>query len=189
MSKTECIDGICPASKNMNFFINVVLHMFILLCIISAFFFFYVSKLSSEVFKNELDDIITNHLQQSLRNADKNNVIKNTLNNVDLNRYVSYYQNRTDRASEIQNTWLERVTLVALACLLFTIILSIVILKFSCQQSTPFTSILKENIILFLFVGVVEVSFFIFIARKYIPTKPSLMMQTIIDSVKKSFRN
>lgn len=189
MNKEDCVGGICKAPKNMSFFINVVIHMFILLCIISAFFFFYVSRLSSEIFKNELDDIITDHLQQSLQNADKTKMLKSALNSVDLDRITVYYQNHTDKASEIQNKWLERVTIVALGCLLFTIVLSIVILKFSCKQKAPIGSIVRENIILFMFVGFVEVTFFLFIAKKYIPTKPSLMMQAIIDSVKKSFKS
>lgn len=174
--------------KNISFFINVVLHMFILLVIISSFFFFYVSKLSSDKFKAELDDLISTHLPPFLKDADKDGALKTALNAIDMDHVVNYYKNKTAKATTIQNNWLVNVTLLAIGCLLFTIVLTIVILKFSCKQKAPFSYIIKENIILFFFVGAVEVLFFLEIARYFVPVEPSFMMQTIITSLKNNFK-
>ena len=184
----DCPKPCLRPPKNISFFINVVLHMFILLVIISSFFFFYVSKIAGDKFKEELENIINEKLPDALANADKNKILKTALNSIDLDRITSYYQNKPDKASAIQNNWLIRVTIVALVCLFITIILTMIILKYSCQQKAPFGHIVKENIILFFFVGLIEIVFFLQIARYFIPTKPSLMMQSIIDSVKANFR-
>lgn len=174
--------------KNISFFINVVLHMFILLVIISSFFFFYVTRLTTDKFQQELDDIITTNLPPAIVNADKQKLLKIALSTINMDRVVEYYKNKTDKATTIQNKWLIRVTLVAIVSLLFTIILTIVILKFSCQQRAPFFHIIKENIILFFFVGIIEITFFLQIARYFVPTQPSLMMKSLIDALKANFR-
>ena len=178
----------CPP-KNVSFFINTTLHMFILLVIISGFFFFYVSKLSRDKFKQELEDIINTYLPEAIQNADTTGALKLALKTIGMDRVVAYYQNKTDKATEIQNTWLVRVTLVAIACLFFTIVLTIVLLKYSCQQKAPFWHIIRENIILFTFVGLIEITFFLEIARYFVPTEPSLMMQSLIDALKKDFND
>jgi hypothetical protein len=173
--------------KNTSFFINVVIHIAILLTIVSSFFFFYVSKLSRDKFKDELEDLINQNLSPAIQKADSNGVIKETLKQLDLNRITKYYKNKTDTAMSIQNKWLFRVTLLAIVMLVFTVILSVIILRQACGQCAPFTQILKENIILFTFVGFMEVSFFLTVARNFVPSKPSLMMSTIVESLKANF--
>lgn len=174
--------------RNVNFFINALLHMVILLTIVSAFYFAFVSKLSQQKFREELTDLIASNLGPALQSADKNGALKDILKTLNMDRITQYYQNKSDRAITIQNRWLFRLTLISILFVIFTIVLSIYILKISCHQCAPFSHILKENLVLFFFVGIVEVSFFLFIARKFVPTRPSLMMKSIIDSLKNKFK-
>lgn len=164
------------------FFTNVVLHILILLIIISSFYFFYVSKLSSDKFKSELTDLINNNLEPALQKAD-NGTLKSILSQLDINNVKEYYKNKTDASAQAQNTWLKRCTALIIIVLLLTIILTYYILKQSCNQSTPMKKLLKENLILFFFVGLIEITFFMLIAKKFVPTKPSLMMETMISSL------
>jgi hypothetical protein len=55
---------------------------------------------------------------------------------------------------------------------------------FDCHKTVDITSILKENIVLFIFVGITEYIFFTNIAIKYISTKPSLLVNTMINTLK-----
>lgn len=173
--------------QNTSFFINAVLHIVILLTIVSSFFFFYVSKLSQDKFKHELKNIINENLGETLRTSDKTGTLKEGLKNIDLTRVIAYYKDKEDEVMKVQNQWLFRVTVICILALFVTVILSIAILRQSCNQCAPMSHILKENIILFAFIGIVEVTFFMKVASKYVPTKPSLMMQSIVDSLKANF--
>jgi hypothetical protein len=45
--------------------------------------------------------------------------------------------------------------------------------------------VLLENIITFIFVGIIEVVFFLNVALKFVPSPPSLIFTSIIDNLKK----
>lgn len=167
-----------------NFFINSTLHVLILLLIISSFFFLYVSKLSSNTFKRELGHIIDDNLIMAIRNSDKNGALKAYIRATDLTPWIEHYRTTPDDESIIQNRWLKRVTIFVIIFLIVMFITTVCILKFSCNQKIPLKRILLENIILFSLVGMVEILFFLFIARKFIPVVPSLMIRTIINTLK-----
>lgn len=175
--------------KNVNFFINSIIHIFILLTIISAFFFVYVSNLARSKFHNELADTINDNLTPALEKADKDQYIKDLLKNIQpqLNQASVYFQGENE-STTIENQWLMKTTILIIAMLVLTTVIIIIILKLFCKK-IPFTVILRENIILFTLVGAVEIMFFLFIAKNFIPTKPSLVIQTLFDSLKKNLNN
>lgn len=179
------MDFVCQKSpKKADFFINAVLHVFILLIIISAFFFLYVSQLASEKFKDELADVINDNLNPALSKADKDGKIKAILAQIDLERMTEYYDVESQE-TKTQNGWLLKTTIMIVVVLLLILVVTIAIIKIFCRR-IPFGRILQENIILFTLVGSVEIAFFMFIARKFIPTKPSLVMQSFLDSIRKN---
>lgn len=177
---------LCKKSpKSVNYFINGIIHVFILLTIISAFFFVYVSNLARNKFHDEISDVVNDNLTPALEKADKDKYIKNMLKNVDLNR-ISNYFNRDNESTKTENSWLLKSTIAIIVILVLVSILSLVLIKIFCRK-IPFTYILKENLILFTLIGTVEILFFLYIGKKFIPTKPSLVMETVVESLKKDF--
>jgi len=173
--------------KNVNFFVNAIVHVFILLTIISAFFFVYVSQLARNKFHDELSDVVNDNLEPALQKADKDQQIKKILQSLGPNlSQAAQYFTQEDEASRIQNKWLMQATIGIIIALVLTTIIVLILLKLFCQK-IPFSVILRENAILFALIGAVEVVFFLLIAKNFIPTKPSLVMQTVIQSLKKSF--
>lgn len=173
--------------KNLNFFINAIVHIFILLTIISSFFFVYVSQLAKNKFHSELSDVVKNNLGPSLQKADKDRYIKTLLQGMGPNlSQATQYFNGENEATAIENKWLMWTTIGIIVVLVLTVIIILAIIKLFCQK-IPFVTILKENIILFTLVGAVEVVFFLFIAKNFIPTKPSLVMETVVNSLKTDF--
>jgi len=173
-------------TKNINFFVNVIVHIFILLTIISTFFFLYISKLGKEKFHNEIEKIISNNMNKILRDGDKEKYIKNLLKNLDLEKGKEIF-NKPEKWSEIQNNWLVKIT----GTVIFILILIMIIILFIVYlfgYRIPIESILKENIILFSLIGTVEIGFFFFIARYFIPTKPSLLLETLLNNLKTNFK-
>ena len=61
------------------------------------------------------------------------------------------------------------------------------VLKVSCRKRVPVGKILLENVVLFGFIGVIEYVFFQEIATKYIPTKPSFLIDQTLQSLKDKF--
>jgi hypothetical protein len=171
--------------KPVNFFINAIVHVFILLTIISAFFFIYVSQLASSKFHDELEDVMNDNLEPALQNADKKGYIKNILKGINLSQAAQYF-NKENEATTIQNRWLMQATIGIIIMLMLTMIIVLFITKLFCKK-IPFGSILRENIILFALIGSVEIIFFLYIAKNFIPTKPSLVMQTVVNSLKTNF--
>lgn len=175
-----------PDSKNMNFFVNSILHVLILLTILATFFFAYVSNLSKDKFHDELQDAFKNDLIPELEKADSKGILKRFLQKIDLNK-VSEYYDKPNQATILQNNWLFG-TVIASIGIFFLILMVILGLFKYFFYNIPIMSILWENIILFLLVGCIEISFFLFIGKNYIPIKPSLIPNTIINKVKKEFK-
>ena len=179
---------VCGKSpKQINFFINATVHIFILLTIISAFYFLYVSKLASSKFRDELADVIDNNLGPAIENADKDKYLKKLLQGMNLSQAAQYFNNENE-ATKIENKWLMQATIGIIIMLVLIMVIVLFITKLFCKK-VPFGAILRENIILFVLVGSVEIIFFLFIAKNFIPTKPSLVMQTFVNSLKKNFNS
>jgi hypothetical protein len=171
--------------KHVNFFINAIVHVFILLTIISAFFFVYVSQLATSKFHNELADVMNNNLGPTLKNADKDQYLKKILKGMNLSQAAQYF-NTENEATTIENKWLMQATIGIIIMLILSMIVVLFITKLFCKK-IPFGAILRENIILFMLIGGVEIVFFLFIAKNFVPTKPSLVMETVVSSLKRNF--
>jgi hypothetical protein len=170
-------------SFNTNFVLNATIHILILLSIVSGFFFFYVSGLSQEKYQSEIKKAIEENLIPQLEKIDTSGTLKSTLQKLDLEKLSEYY---ALPSSSKNNWWLSRVTALALLMLLISVIGMSLILQQSCNQCPPLWDIIKENIYLFTLVGMVEVGFFMMIARKFVPTKPSLMISSVVKSIQKN---
>lgn len=163
--------------------LDVMIHILILFTFLSLFFFMYVSKIETAAFQEE----IGSNLEKSITGIlDKNRKdVLPTINKVRpvLSQLQNMYSAPLSYSSEKNR--LLRFTSVFVILLLLCAILSIVItLKVDCGKNTGIWHIIIENAVVFIFIGIVEYWFFTNVAMKYIPTSPSLMVDTMIDTVK-----
>lgn len=84
------------------------------------------------------------------------------------------------------NGWVKRSAIGVASVGVIMLIVVILLLNYSCGQKVDIVSIIKENVIVFVFVGVVEYLFFTNIAIKFIPAPPSLLVKTLIEKFKES---
>ena len=74
---------------------------------------------------------------------------------------------------------------ISISSALFIIsILLIIFVKYSCKDCVSVSKLVTENVITFMFVGMVEFWFFTNYAFKFVPAAPSLLISSAFDTVK-----
>lgn len=164
--------------------ISIIVHILILLVIISTFYFLFVSRIAKKSFQNEIKHSVDDNLIPSIKKSDVNGQFKKILKDSNLEILKEHFKLETD-VTKVQNDWLVKANYGVLFGILLLLIVTIFILYFSCGK-VPYNTIMLENSILFFLIAIVEVVFFLYIGSKFIPTKPSLIMKTFIESVEKN---
>ena len=116
-------------------------------------------------------------LHTALVGIDKSQVFDTMIDYYDRPDEANVYRNRTPILSAI-------IVLISLSMGFLAIW---AVLKVSCRKRIPVGQILLENILLFGFIGIIEYVFFQEIATKYIPTKPSFLIDQTLQSLKDKF--
>lgn len=166
---------------------NILVHVIILFSFLSIFFFFYISKIESNAFKEELGGMITKNINKLV---DSYPEIIPTLG--ELNPYMIKFMKKYESESQatIEHNIMLKFSSVFLVLIFLGILITIIVtLKFECGKKTNIGSILAQNVVIFIFIGMVEYTFFTKVASKYIPVVPSLMIDTIIESLKERMKN
>lgn len=178
-------------THRLELFWNVVIHALILLVIVSTFYFLYVSRLSSTTYRNQVKQLITHATKPALDELVKADpALKSYVDNTNLTRLADYYEDTPTLAHAIQNGWLQAVTVIVIGFLVAVLAVALIIPRETfgvCVWST-LGKVLAENLIVFVFVGAIEVCFFLFVARNYVPVVPSLMMESTFNDIKETVR-
>jgi len=166
------------------FALDIMIHTLILFTFLSIFFFMYVSKIERNAFESEIGDLIEDSVTKILdENKDSAKSFLSPLKPV-LTPISNLYSGPS-RFSTERNT-LVRFSAIFVAVLIICCILSIIItLQVDCHESVHVGSLIVENIVVFIFIGIIEFWFFTNVAIKYIPTSPSLMINTMLTTLKK----
>lgn len=92
---------------------------------------------------------------------------------------------KIDKTVETHNSWLFTNLITVNVGLAIFVTMLVLLLIYQCQQCIPIKHILLENAVTFFFVGIIEFFFFTKIAVKYIPSKPSLIVDSFFNSLEK----
>lgn len=177
------VKQILSTSSNTATIFSSFLHALILFIILSALFVFVISKIEEKLFNDEISKHIQEELPKSLKENDTDGSIKLLLKGVPFNRLEKLYSEPSED-TQIYNTWLKKVMLLVASAILIIIIISALFLYFSCGQLIPVGHIVGENIVIFTLVGIFEGLFFYYIASKYVPVPPSLLINRLYGDLK-----
>jgi protein-S-isoprenylcysteine O-methyltransferase Ste14 len=169
--------------SSLNLIINILIHIIILFTFLSVFFYTYASKIEERAFQQELGNMIEQDLGKILNENPEAKAELKTFTPI-LYRLQKLYEN-PDRFTEERNKMLKIITVIVIVSLVFIVLAIFFSVRFDCHKNISILEIIKENIILFIFVGLTEFIFFTKIAMKYIPSKPSLLVNTMIITLKK----
>lgn len=184
-------DKLCNiASNKLTFMVNIFIHIIILFGFLTLLFNFIISKAMTDAFQNEIGHIIHDNLGKELRTKfnELDDKTKQMLKNINLKKLETELK-KPSKHVIIQNTWIKRSAIAVTLILMIVVAMMFFLLKYSCGTCIPIINIIKENAIVFTFIGIVEFMFFKKIALKFIPAPPSLMVKTFIESLKQEFRS
>jgi hypothetical protein len=116
------------------------------------------------------------------------NTIINILKNIPSEQIEKIYGISKNETS-INNNWLIKFTFTINGLLILFIIAILLVLYFEGKRCTPILHILKENIMVFMCVAIVEILFFKFVAIKFVPAPPSYLINSVIDNIKNNLKN
>lgn len=168
--------------------VDIFVHVIILLSILVFFFVYIIAPLETteltQQIKSQIDTNIPVLLEKggpglrtALAEIDNSHVFDTMIDYYSHPDDATMYRNRTPILSAI-------IVLISLSMGFLAIW---AVLKVSCRKRVPVGHILMENIVLFGFIGVIEYVFFQEIATKYIPTKPSFLIDQTLQSLKDKF--
>jgi hypothetical protein len=178
---------------NFIFFLNLWSHIAVLWILLTAVFWLLISKKESEVLTNEFTSNISNNLTPALQNADQQSggalktVLKPTLPAFQL--MSEQYKGR-DKQTETFNNMLLVISSLVGTILVVVVITALLVAKTVAKYPDLWKSyryVILEQVVLMIFIGIVEATFFLQVASKFVPTKPSLIVNRVIDDLKIAF--
>lgn len=171
---------------NNSIIINIIIHVLILFIFLSLFFFDYISNKEQDALNNQVDLLCSKvpDILNLIKERDKNNFINwqvikqksiEELQKDDLN-IDEYIENNN-----------KSIKYIALAIILSLFILVLCIYFYNnylLDIKIDISYIIKENIVIFIFIGLIEFLFFKNIASKYSPVFPLEISNTILEKIK-----
>jgi len=172
---------------DVNFNINLFLHFLILFSFLSVFFIFFISKVSTDTFNQEVEHLIHELLGIKIKELKKSKEFDEVVNQLPLKQLYEAFQKKS-KAVEIHNNNLIKLVIIVNILLWVLFVSMTVLLKYECGSNLKIEEIITENIIIFAFVGIVEYYFFTRIALKFVPVEPSFISKQFMNSLKEKLR-
>lgn len=164
-------------SENVTFMFNVAMHCYILFVVLSILFIFVISKVEVNAFQGEINNLANSSVNNALNNLDPNNSLmtKQYINNNKTSlEYLQTIYAKPDPTKVLNNSWLFNMIWIMIVLFFCLLLFTFLLLRYAANKRLPITTLIRENVAVFSLVLIVEGLFFWFVARKFIPTKPSL---------------
>ena len=174
----------CNQKKSfVNFTANISIHVLFLFSILSILFIKIISTLESDTINDELKNVIADSIDDNYNKLNQNQklLINEGIKYVDFKNIIKLYDSE-DVSRRLNNEGVYNSIYVAIASLIVILFIILLVSKKLCNN-VPLKYILIENIIIFAGVGVVEYLFFKYIILKYIPVKPSFIIDYMIKKI------
>lgn len=155
----------------INLFYSVYLHIFLLFCFLTLFFWLVISKMESKTINNEIVSGIKNGL--------KDIRISEQILNKDVKNYFENFYGGIDHTVARNNSQLLQFNISFIVLLLIGFLGSVFVRYKFCRKGFNVMEVLGENILILILVGGIEYYFFMTIASKYVPVMPSYLPNVV----------
>lgn len=177
-------------NSQVNYSLNIGLHMLILFTFLTIFFFAYVSKLEKKAASDAMEQIIEEQTGNILAQFNKFDgkftdkpIIKWSAVRKLAQDIVDKNQGE-DKDIKENNEKLRVIGISMIVGLLILWIGSVLFFKFIQKRDINLGHIVVENLVIFAFIGVIEYGFFTKVASKYIPVTPDFVAIRLLERIK-----
>ena len=167
-----------------NILINNTIHVSLLFLFLTLFFYLYVTQLTKKSYESSIDNIINSNIDTYLTLLSKSNnpiMSKALLKSLPLDQMINNV-NKPTPSIDISNAWVKSNAIAINILIPLILILTLFVLYITCNYSISLYEIIIKNIILFIFIALIEYMFFSQIASKYIVTSHNALEKEIIQS-------
>ena len=165
-----------------NLFFSVILHVLLLFIFLTIFFWTVIRNAESKSLYTELNDTIDKTLKHvdivsEIEKYEKSSISENTINNI--RDYFDGYFSVEDQTYVNNNSQLLSFNVVIIILIAFSLFATIFVRYLICGKTINFLEIIGENIFILILVGAIEYFFFMQIASKFVPVKPSYLTDVV----------
>jgi hypothetical protein len=113
------------------------------------------------------------------------NDVSSYIKNLSFDYYLDLFSKNNETREKVNKQVFSEIKVVNFLLILFLVIFVATLNFTGAITMGEFGHILLENVITFFFVGIVEIVFFLNIALKFVPAPPSLIITSLLSSLKK----
>jgi hypothetical protein len=145
-----------------------------------------ISKNLSEQLTKITDKAIQESIQSKINtiNSQIDLNIKLIIKNFNYDYYINVYKQQDNTRTLFNETLFDNIKLFNGLLVVFLIFFIFISLQTGSLTISDVVGVFTENIITFIFVGVIEVWFFMNVAFKYVPAPPSIIFVSLFNSLK-----
>lgn len=162
--------------------INIGFHVWILFTFLTIFFFTFIAKTEKKAVQSELNNIINTETPVILQSID--NIGGQYINWSQVSDIGDKIQNTSNKNnSTIDNHNKKLLTLaITISSVIFFILIGLIIyFTYFKKYNIKLLTILTDNFFIAIFVGIIELLFFLNVALKYIPVTKSELVSDLVD--------
>lgn len=166
--------------------INIIIHSLILFIFLSVFFFNYISKKEQESLNSQIDVLCSKvpDILNNIKNRDKDNFINWKLVRQKAQEEIQNDDLNINEYIQDNNTNLKYISISIIVSLFLLVLCIYFYNNHILDKRIDMSYIIKENIVIFIFIGLIEFLFFKNVASKYIPIFPVEISNTILNRIK-----
>lgn len=175
--------------KTANYILNILLHILLLFVFLNILFFTYITKVEKENIDTNLSIITNEKVDYILSEIDnlnnKNNIGTINWSNINsISKNIEESSKGEDKVVTKNNNKIKLIGIMISLCLFTILFIFLLYFFFVKNYNINFFKIIGENLVLFIFVGIIEILFFTYIVSKYIPIEPNVLTNTLLERIK-----
>ena len=171
--------------------VNILVHILILFVFLYLFFFLFISRIEEKTLNSQVDNLADNKIQSILREIDK----------LDTKKYIDWNMIKQKAEEELaddenvnefiqtNNSNLKYIGIMIAITFLLLAITVYYYYTYSENKTIDMIHIIKENVAVFLVIGIIELVFFKLTAIKYVPISPLEIGKSMFERIKENVMN
>lgn len=166
--------------ENEIFFLDIFIHAFILLSVLTAFFYIVIA--TNE--RRALNDKVKGAIDSSVSGLPTGISVQQQEHIKNTSKFIKDEFEAINDSDEIYNDSLRNYIIIIIAATFIVMVVVWFLLKYIESRNLNMFDLISFNLILFGVIGIMEYLFFINFASSFVPVKPSFLEEQLYEDLK-----